>query len=301
MLGAQHRRAAAARRAGGDGAPRWSSCCCSRPARARCCKGLGCGTDLRTLAAAARARALALAVLRRPPSSPTSLGRARAAGRRSSALPQRLGPAARALPRGNRRAGGLGLAARLATRATIANLVGMALLACVTLRLLPARCCWRCWRRGERAAGRLAAAQVRCCSPRPRACCSRRALTRARLFSLQTHHTKREKTMGAIFQSLGRTITRRRRPPDRCSSSWPSRGALHRARRSWLVDVLHALAARACPASCGSACSGTSTSCRLPSMPKIPDEQKPAVEQGHRADGAVLVPLGRDGDAGHRR
>ena len=39
---------------------------------------------------------------------------------------------------------------------------------------------------------------------------------------------------------------------------------------------------------------------QTPSMPKIPDEQKPAVEQGDRADGAVLVPLGRDGHHRHR-
>ncbi len=31
---------------------------------------------------------------------------------------------------------------------------------------------------------------------------------------------------------------------------------------------------------------------QIPSMPKIPDEQKPAISQGHRACGAVLVPLG---------
>ena len=39
---------------------------------------------------------------------------------------------------------------------------------------------------------------------------------------------------------------------------------------------------------------------QIPSMPKIPDEQKPAIGKVIAPDGAVLVPLGRAGDRGHR-
>ena len=40
---------------------------------------------------------------------------------------------------------------------------------------------------------------------------------------------------------------------------------------------------------------------QIPSMPKIPDEQKPAIGKVIAPDGAVLVPLGRAGHGGHRR
>ena len=39
---------------------------------------------------------------------------------------------------------------------------------------------------------------------------------------------------------------------------------------------------------------------QMPSMPKIPDEQKPAVGKVNRARGAVLVPLGGDGHHHYR-
>ena len=39
---------------------------------------------------------------------------------------------------------------------------------------------------------------------------------------------------------------------------------------------------------------------QMPTMPKIPAEQKPAITKFIAPDGAVLVPLGRDGDDRHR-